>query len=130
LNQVELTVVGRSYWSRTEDSIVTAAMVDPRFTGDSKFANVWRPLTRAPNGQMQKGPPQPYRGAGLYMKITKLAEPAGALFVEAHIVYAEPHGWFDGQNQLGAKLPAVTQQKVREMRQEMLRAAKPNPKRK
>jgi hypothetical protein len=125
LNQVELSVVGRSYWSRTDDSIVTAAMVDPRFTDDPQWANVWRPLTRTPGGKLERGAPQPYRGAGLYMKITRLARPAGALFVEAHIVYAEPHSWFDGANQLGAKLPAVTQQKVREMRQEMLRAAQP-----
>jgi hypothetical protein len=123
INQVELSVVGHSFWSRTEDSIITAAMVDPRFIDDPEFPNIWRPLKRNDAGKLLPGAPQPYRGAGLYMKITRLAEPAGALFVEAHVIYHEPHGWFNGQNQLGAKIPAVTQKKVREMRQEMLRAA-------
>ncbi|MBW3539814.1 MAG: hypothetical protein KY476_06050 [Planctomycetes bacterium] len=122
LNRVELSVVGRSFWSRTEDSIVTAAIVDPRFSDDAKYPNVWRTLKRNAAGALVKGAPLPYRGAGLYMKMTKLHEPQGAVFVEAHIVFAEPHGWFDGKNLLGAKLPAVANQKVREMRQEMLRA--------
>ncbi len=127
LNRVELSVVGRSYWSRNEDSLVVAAMVDPRFSGDQTYPNVWRPLTRSPAGQLQKGEPRPYRGAGLYMKVTRLEAPAGALFVEAHVLFAEPHGWFDGKNLLGAKIPAATNQKVREMRQEMLRAARQQP---
>ncbi len=122
LNRVELSVVGRSFWSRSKDSVVTAAIVDARFSDDAKYANVWRPLVRDQAGVLKRGAPQPYRGAGVYLKITKLAAPQGALFVETHVIYAEPHGWFDGNNLLGAKIPAVMRQKVQEIRQEMLRA--------
>jgi hypothetical protein len=122
LDRVELSVVGRSYWSRTEDSLMTAAMVDPRFNDDAKYPNVWRPLVRNAAGALVKGNPQPYRGAGVYMKITELHEPQGALFLEAHIVFAEPHGWFNGANLLGAKIPVAANQKVKETRQEILRA--------
>ena len=69
------------------------------------------------------GPPQPYGGAGMYLKITKLHEPAGALFVEQHIVFAEPTGWFDGANLLRSKLPLVVQSNVRDMRREWMKWA-------
>jgi hypothetical protein len=52
------------------------------------------------------------------MKVTRLAEPVGALFVEQHVVFAEPAGWFDGANLLRPKLPLVIQGKVRAMRRE------------
>ena len=57
----------------------------------------------------------------MYFKITKLAEPAGALFVEQHIVFAEPTGWFDGNNLLRSKLPIAVQDNVRTMRKEFLK---------
>ena len=60
----------------------------------------------------------PWDGAAFYLKITKLAEPAGALFVEEHVVFAEPTGWFDGANLLRSKLPLVIQNNVRTMRRE------------
>ena len=51
----------------------------------------------------------------MYVKITKLHAPAGAVLVEQHIVYAEPTGWFDGANLLRSKLPLVMQVNVRRM---------------
>ena len=57
------------------------------------------------------------------MKMTKLHEPAGAIFCEAHVIYAEPHGWFDGANLLRSKLPAAVQTEVRSLRREMLKAS-------
>jgi len=56
------------------------------------------------------------------MKITRLAEPAGALFVEQHIVFAEPTGWFGGANLLRSKLPPVVQYAIRTTRQEWAKA--------
>jgi hypothetical protein len=106
LEKVRLTVTGRAMWSRTPESVVAAAGVDPRFRDDREFPNEWRSLSKEA-GRPQAGPPQPYGGAGLYLKVTRLAEPAGALFIEQHIVFAEPTGWFDGQNLLRSKLPPV-----------------------
>ena len=53
-----------------------------------------------------------------------LAEPKGALFVEGHVVFAEPVKWFDGANLLRSKLPPVIQGQVRSFRREL---AKSNP---
>ena len=61
----------------------------------------------------------PYDGAGLYMKITALAQPADAVFVECHIVGIEPQGWFNGANLLLSKLPPAIQNQVRSSRRAM-----------
>ena len=57
-------------------------------------------------------------GAGMYFKITKLAAPEGALFIEQHVMFAEPAGWFGGANLLRSKLPIAVQDNVRTMRRE------------
>jgi hypothetical protein len=55
------------------------------------------------------------------MKLTRLREPAGAVFVEGHVIFAEPKGWFDGENVLRSKLPLGVQNQVRALRREFLR---------
>lgn len=117
LEKVRLKFTGHAMWSKSAESAVAAAEIDPRFRADPEFPNEWRPIT-AEGGAKKLGLPQPYGGAGLYVKITKLAEPPGGLFVEQHIVFAEPTGWFDGANLLRSKLPLVVQSNVRDMRRE------------
>jgi hypothetical protein len=85
--------------------------------GDPEFPNQWRPVTRE-GGTTGLGPATPWGGAGFYLKVTRLAEPAGALFVEQHVVFAEPAGWFGGANLLRPKLPLAVQDRVRAMRAE------------
>lgn len=122
LDRVELSGVGRTVWSRTPDSLVVAGLVDHRFAKDAKFPNIWRPLERHDDGDLKPGTPHPYLGAAFVMKLTRLAEPAGALFVEGHLFYVEPVGWFDGANLLGAKLPTIIEGQVRQTRRELLKA--------
>jgi hypothetical protein len=117
LEKVRLKVTGRVMWSRNAESVVAAGEIDPRFRGDAELGNEWRPIVRE-GGQKKLGDPQPYGGAGFYLKITRLAEPAGAMFVEQHVVFVEPHGWFEGANLLRSKLPIVVQNNVRDMRRE------------
>ncbi|MDB5306289.1 MAG: hypothetical protein JWO38_491 [Gemmataceae bacterium] len=117
LEKVRLRLTGHVMSSKTAESVVAAAEVDPRFTGDKEFPNEWRSLSKT-SGELKVGPPQPYGGAGMYIKITKLADPAGAVFVEQHVVFAEPTGWFEGANLLRSKLPPVIQNSVRNMRKE------------
>jgi hypothetical protein len=118
LDKVRISATGRSFWSRADDSIVAAVKVDPRFRGDSEFPNQWT-LVDNPGAT-----PTPYEGMGFYAKITRMKEPAGALFIEFRLVFAEPVEWFRGTNQLGAKLPAVIQSQVREARRQMMLAGK------
>jgi hypothetical protein len=125
LDRVQISATARSYWSRTADSVLVAVRLDPRFVGDREFPNSWRSLSRKGGGKPRPaGPAHPYDGAGYYVKITRLAKPPGALFVEAHVVFTESVGWFEGANLLRSKLPPVVQSQVRSMRRELLKAGK------
>jgi hypothetical protein len=124
LDKVRLSATVHSFWSRTDESIVAAVMLDPRFAADRDFPNHWQPL-EGKGKAAEAGSPQPYEGLGFYAKITRLKRPVGALFVEYHAVFAEPTEWFHGTNQLGSKLPAVIQNQVREARRKMMQPAAP-----
>ncbi len=120
LEKVHLKATGRAVWSKTGDSVLVAAEIDPRFRGDHEFPNQWQSIIKE-GGSSKRGAATPWDGAGLYVKITKLAEPAGALLVEQHIVFTEPMGWFDGANLLRSKLPLVVQNNTRTMRRELIK---------
>ena len=122
IDRVRLTGVLRTYTSETGDSLISAAMLDPRFDEDADYPNRWQPLSRGAGGFEPTGKPSPYSGAGGYTKITKLHGLENGLFVESHLVFAEPLDWFNGANLLGSKLPAVMQHEVRTARQDFLKA--------
>ncbi len=123
LDKVQLNVTAHSYWSKSAESLIAAGRLDPRFRGDKELPNEWRSLTKLGEGKFKVGKPTPYDGAGYYVKITRLSQPKGALFVEGHIIFQEPGGWFDGSNFLRSKLPPVIQKQVRTFRQELLKAS-------
>jgi hypothetical protein len=116
LQKVRLRVTGHGMATKSGESIVAGAEVDSRFRGDKEFPNEWQSLSQV-DGETKLGPAQPFGGSGMYVKITKLHEPAGAVFVEQHIIYSEPYGWFDGANLLRSKLPPVMTVNVRRMRE-------------
>lgn len=124
-DRVRISGVMRTQLIRSEESITAAGMIDPRFDHDPRFPNTWRSLTRDDNGNLQVGPPHVYHSAGWYCKATKLAEPAGAVLVEVHVLFDEPHGWFNGTNLLRSKLPIVVQDGVRKFRRRLESAGKP-----
>lgn len=116
LEKVRLRVAGHGMATKSAESIVAGAEVDSRFRGDKEFSNEWQSIIKE-NGMTKYGTASPYGGSGMYVKITKLAAPEGAVFVEQHIVYAEPQGWFEGANLLRSKLPPVVTINVRRMRE-------------
>jgi hypothetical protein len=124
LDRVEVSAALHSFVTRRPDSLLAATQIDPRFAKDGDFPNQWRKVTFDDEGRRSLGPPQPYSGAGGYLKITRLHEPKGALFIEYHLVYTEPKGWFNGADPLTTKLPAIIQSEVRTFRQELNRAKK------
>lgn len=122
--KVKVAGTVRTYASQTKDSVIFAAMIDPRFAGDTEFPNSWWPLTKTKTGKIVEGKPAPYSGMGTYLKATRLRAPAGAILVEWQLVFSEPKDWFDGTNQLGSKIPAIVQSRVRSMRAELSAAGK------
>lgn len=123
LDKVRLNATGHAFWSRGAESVVAAAEIDPRFAGDKEFPNAWRSIDKD-GGAAKLGEPNVWAGAAMYVKLTKLQAPAGALFVEQHIIFDEPPGWFGGANLLRSKLPLVVQDSVRSMRREFVKAKK------
>ena len=119
LDRVQVSSTNHGMISRSKDSIVLATRLDPRFAKDADFPNQWRPITIQEDGKESLGPPQPYQGAGMYLRLTRLHEPAGAIFVEFHQVFVEPKKWFDAPNMLKSKLPIVIQSEVRTFRREL-----------
>ena len=123
-DKVRISGTMRSLQSKSADSVVAAAVLDARFVNDPVYPNFWRPLVRDAAGKISEGSSQPYSGAASYAKATKLHEPEGALFVEQHLVFDEPAGWFDGQNYLRSKLPIAVQNSVRKFRAKLSAPAK------
>jgi hypothetical protein len=124
LDRVELGAALHTIVTRHPDSVLAATQVDPHFVTDTSFVNQWRKITIDEEGQRKLGPPQPYSGAGGYLKMTRLHEPKGALFIEYHLVYTEPKGWFSGADPLTTKVPAIIQSEVRTFRQELNKVRK------
>ena len=124
LERVELRAALQTIVTRQPDSLLAATRVDPRFATDTDFPNQWRKISLDEEGQRKLGPSHPYPGAGGYLKITRLHEPKDALFVEYHLVYTEPKGWFSGADPLTTKVPAIIQSEVRTFRQELNRVKK------
>jgi hypothetical protein len=122
LEMVRLKATGRAFWSRTDESAVIGAEIDPRFMDDKEFPNQWQSLSKQ-GGTQKAGPATPWSGAAIYMKITKLSEPTGSIFIEQHIIFAEPTGWFNGANYLRSKLPFAVQKQVRNIRGEWSKAS-------
>jgi hypothetical protein len=117
LDRVQVSTTSHAIVSRTKDSVVLASRLDPRFAKDAEFPNLWRSITLKDNKEML-GDPQPYDSAAMYVKLTRLHEPPGAIFIEAHQVFVEPKKWFDAPNMLKSKLPIVIQSEVRAFRKD------------
>jgi hypothetical protein len=118
LDKVQVTATSRVLMTHTEDSLVVAMALDPRFAGDKDFPNTWRTMKTA-GGKTELGPQQPYTGAAAYLKVTRLSDPAGGLFIEYHLVFVEPKEWFGGTSQLRSKLPVLIQSEVRALRRQL-----------
>lgn len=116
LNKVRISLTTRNIMTPLKDSVLIASVADRQFDEDAEYPNLWRPITVDDAGRKQIGPSQPYAGIGSYVKATRLAEPIGAVFIEYHVAFIEPEGWFHGTNLLRSKLPIVAQDMVRNFR--------------
>ena len=120
---VEVSATRDAVVTKTSSSIVLAARVDPRFAHDADYPNQWRSVERDAAAKLVYGKPQPYSGAGFYVKLTRLTQPDDAIFVEYHSAFLEPEGWFEGQNVLRSKLPAIAQHEATQFRGKLAKAS-------
>lgn len=120
LDRIHVEVTDRVTASRSDESWVIASRTDPKFDRDEQFPNQWRSL----NDEGQPGPDRPRRYAGgtSYVKITRLAAPQGALLVEAHFAFTEPHDWFEGAPTLRSKISLIAQDRIRRLRRELAKS--------
>jgi hypothetical protein len=132
--QVEVSATRFGSATKTPTGVVVAAKVDPRFADDKQYPNQWRSIVRNAAGDPVLGPPQAYpragakgvSGAGFYAKVTRLIEPADAIFVEYHSAFYEPEGWFGAENAalLPAELRKIIPYQVKQFRIKLATATK------
>jgi hypothetical protein len=126
LDRVYLSATRRLMVTETAESVLVASITDPRFDKDRQHPNQWQSIAFDQLGKLTLGPPHPYHAAGFYLKVTQLAEPKGALFIEHHHAFEEPPGWFKGTGLLRSKIPLLAQDAIRKLRRK-LREAPPEP---
>jgi hypothetical protein len=122
-DMVEVSATRYAVLTKTPTSILLATRVDPRFITDAEYPNQWRSVGRDATAKPIYGKPQPYTGAGFYVKVTKLKKPADVIFIEYHSAFQEPKGWFDGENTLRSKLPTIIQHEVKQFRGKLGKAS-------
>ena len=117
-DQVEVSATRFSVATKTPTGVVVAASVDPRFAKDKQYPNQWKPIVRGAGGNPIVGGAQPYSGAAFYAKVTRLSEPANAIFVEYHSAFYEPQDWFGqgNDNLLPSELRKIIPYQVKQFR--------------
>ena len=118
LDRIAVEATDQVVATRTPTSLVVAAKTDHAFDADGRYPNRWMPVARK-GATEEKGPSRTYAGGASYVKISKLAAEPGALLVEAHLVFFEPHDWFQGAPILRSKISVVAQDQIRRLRREI-----------
>lgn len=114
LGRIEVSATSEVVASRTAESLVIASRTDRGFDAAGPFANRWSSVQ--PGGA---GPEHPYGGGISYARICRLSRPAGALLVEVHAAFIEPHAWFQGAPILRSKFAPIAQDQIRKLRREL-----------
>ena len=121
-DRVRVSGGGLAVKTQSDESAILAARLDARFDSDPDFPNQWRPLKIGKDRKPDPGDPRPYSGVGAYVKLTALQPKPDAknsgprVFVEYHLVFDEPEGWFNGQPILSSKLPIAAKDGVKKFR--------------
>ena len=124
LDRIAFDVTNRVVATRTHDSVVLASRTDPAFDKAGRSPNGWKAIGKG-SGKEAAGSGA-YRGGVSYAKISRLAFREGALLVEMHGAFLEPHGWFRGAPILRSKFGVVAQDQIRKLRRELERKSSSN----
>ena len=121
LDRLSVESTDRVEATRSEDSVIFASRADPAFGPDAPFPNRWATITLKSTGDVL-GDARPYAGGIGYAKMTRLKDQPEAVLVEFHFAYVEPRAWFDGAPILRSKFGLISQDQVRRIRRELLKA--------
>lgn len=124
LDRIAFSTTDRTVVTRSDRSIVIASKTSHQFDDDPKLANRWHSIKKLGSAETA-GPEAPYLGGGSYLKVTNLQGTPGVLFVESHLTFVEPTGWFDGNPILRSKVPLICQDQVRQLRREIAKRKPP-----
>lgn len=119
LDKVQVSGIVHTTTTHAHGAAVAAAVLDPVLANDDDYPARWRPIARGESSELKQGKPQAYTGLAAYCRVTELLQPAGAMWIECHLVFDEPQGWFNGANLLRSKLPLVVQDSVRNFRRKL-----------
>jgi hypothetical protein len=123
LDRIAFDVTNQVVATRTRESLVVAARTDPAFDKPGPYANGWKPVEGGKE-DAAGGALKPYPGGISYTRISRLAFRPGALLVEMHGAFVEPHEWFQGAPILRSKFSIVAQDQIRSLRRELARRKK------
>ena len=119
LDRIEFEVTNHVVASESSESVVIASATDPSFANAKSLSNGWKTLTSPGGAQPDVGPQQSYLGGISYAKISRIAFQPAALFVEMHVAFVEPEGWFQGAPILRSKFSVAAQDQIRTLRREL-----------
>lgn len=125
LDRIDFEVTNRVVASRSAESLVIASATDPSFATAGAPSNGWKSLSKTGSSPTDEGARQAYAGGISYAKISRVALQPDALFVEMHVAFVEPDGWFQGSPILRSKFSIAAQDQIRALR---LVLAKKRPK--
>jgi hypothetical protein len=119
LDRIDFEVTNHVVTTLSPESIVIASETDPAFANAGSLSNGWKSFTASGASQSESSARQPYSGGISYAKISRVAFRPTALFVEMHVAFVEPDGWFQGAPILRSKFGLVAQDQIRTLRREL-----------
>ena len=122
LDRVQLSGIARFSFAETAESLTYAFTLDARGASGGELSNHWRRIEDDDRATPRLEERHPYSGFGGYAKVTRLAEPADARFIECRLVLDEPSEWSRGARLLRSKLPIVVRDKVGDLRRALSKA--------
>jgi hypothetical protein len=123
LDRIDFEVTNQVVASQSDESIVVASRTDPAFAKDWPNRNGWKALTTGEATKVEDSV-KPYPGGISYAKVSRVAFKPGALLVETHVAFLEPHEWFQGAPILRSKFSVAAQDQIRSLRRELARTQK------
>lgn len=121
LDRIDFETTNHVMGSQSAESIVIASATDPAFGNAGEISNGWKPMSKSGASANEGATParQRYAGGISYAKISRVAFKPGALFVEMHVAFVEPDGWFQGAPILRSKFSVAAQDQIRTLRREL-----------